>query len=63
MPLNSITSVKAIENIRMGIKRGRVKTLVIESLLFLETVKEEVIDEIKTILSKDRESNKLMGIK
>ena len=46
----------AIENIRMGTNRGRVSTLVIESLLFLEIVIEEVIEEIKTILRRERVS-------
>ena len=44
----------AIENIRMGTNSGRVRTLVIESLLFLEIVIEEVIEEIKTILRRER---------
>ena len=50
----SITSLIAIENIRMGMNSGRVSTLVIESLLFLEIVIEEVIEEIKTILRRER---------
>jgi hypothetical protein len=50
----SITSLIAIENIRMGTNSGRVRTLVIESLLFLEIVIEEVIEEIKTILRRER---------
>tara|TARA_B100001121_G_C18209627_1_gene398581 strand:+ start:219 stop:482 length:264 start_codon:yes stop_codon:yes gene_type:complete len=50
----SITSLIAIENIRIGTNRGRVRTLVIESLLFLEIVIEEVIEEIKTILRRER---------
>ena len=33
---------------------GRVSTLVIESLLFLEIVIEDVIEEIKTILRRER---------
>tara|TARA_Y100000591_G_scaffold88551_1_gene74729 strand:- start:29 stop:280 length:252 start_codon:yes stop_codon:yes gene_type:complete len=49
-----ITSLIAIENIRMGMNSGRVSTLVIESLLFLEIVIEEVIEEIKTILRRER---------
>ncbi len=40
----------------MGTNSGRVRTLVIESLLFLEIVIEEVIEEIKTILRRDRVS-------
>ena len=50
----SITSLIAIENIRMGTNSGRVRTLVIESLLFLEIVIEDVIEEIKTILRRER---------
>tara|TARA_Y100001935_G_scaffold85699_1_gene71181 strand:- start:292 stop:555 length:264 start_codon:yes stop_codon:yes gene_type:complete len=50
----SITSLIAIENIRMGINSGSVSTLVIESLLFLEIVIEDVIEEIKTILRRER---------
>ena len=50
----SITSLIAIENIRIGTNRGRVRTLVIESLLFLEIVIEEVIEAIKTILKRER---------
>ena len=38
----------------MGTNNGRVRTLVIESLLFLEIVIEEVIEEIKTILRRER---------
>ena len=38
----------------MGINSGRVSTLVIESLLFLEIVIEDVIEEIKTILRRER---------
>tara|TARA_B100000900_G_scaffold278987_1_gene238603 strand:+ start:508 stop:723 length:216 start_codon:yes stop_codon:yes gene_type:complete len=37
----------------MGTNSGRVRTLVIESLLFLEIVIEEVIDEIKTMLKRE----------
>ena len=48
-----MTSLIAIENIRIGTKRGSVRTLVIESLLFLEIVMEEVIDEIKTMLKRE----------
>ena len=47
---NSITSLMAIEKIIMGTKRGRVSTLVIESLLFLEMVIEAVMEDIKTTL-------------
>tara|TARA_B100000900_G_C20154461_1_gene543258 strand:+ start:131 stop:409 length:279 start_codon:yes stop_codon:yes gene_type:complete len=38
----------------MGTNSGRVSTLVIESLLFLEIVIEDVIEEIKTILRRER---------
>jgi len=31
--------------------------------LFLEIVKEEVMEEINTILRRDKESNKFIGIK
>ena len=48
-----MTSLIAIENISMGTKRGSVRTLVIESLLFLEIVMEEVIEEIKTMLKRE----------
>jgi len=48
-----MTSLIAIENISIGTKRGSVRTLVIESLLFLEIVIEEVIEEIKTILKRE----------
>ena len=48
-----MTSLIAIENISMGTKRGSVRTLVIESLLFLEIVIEEVIEEIKTMLKRE----------
>ena len=47
---NSITSLMAIEKIIMGTKRGRVNTLVIESLLFLEMVIDAVMEDIKTTL-------------
>jgi len=50
-----MTSLIAIENISIGTKRGSVRTLVIESLLFLEIVIEEVIDEIKTMLKRESE--------
>ena len=48
-----MTSLIAIENISIGTKRGSVRTLVIESLLFLEIVIEEVIEEIKTMLKRE----------
>ena len=48
-----MTSLIAIENISIGTKRASVRTLVIESLLFLETVMEEVIEEIKIILKRE----------
>ena len=49
----SITSLIAIENIRIGTNNGRVRTLVIDSLLFLDIVIEEVIEEIKTMLKRE----------
>ena len=49
----SITSLIAIENISIGTNSGSVRTLVIESLLFLEIVIDEVIEEIKTILKRE----------
>ena len=49
-----MTSLIAIENISIGTNSGSVRTLVIESLLFLEIVIEEVIEEIKTILKRER---------
>lgn len=48
-----MTSLIAIENISIGTKRESVRTLVIESLLFLEIVIEEVIEEIKTMLKRE----------
>jgi hypothetical protein len=59
----SITSVIAIENIRIGTKRGSVSTLVMESLLFLEIVIDEVIEEIKTMLRRERARSKLIEIR
>ena len=53
--LKSITSVIAIENIRIGTKRGSVKILVRESLLFFDIVIEAVMEAIKTILRSDRD--------
>lgn len=52
----SITSLIAIENIRIGTNNGRVRTLVIDSLLFLDIVIDDVIEEIKTILKRERAS-------
>ena len=49
----SITSLIAIENISIGTNNGSVRTLVIESLLFLEIVIDEVMEEIKTILKRE----------
>ena len=46
----SITLLIAIEKIRIGTNRGRVNTLVIESLLFFEMVIDAVIEDIKTML-------------
>jgi len=51
--LISITSLIAIENISIGTNNGSVRTLVIESLLFLEIVIDEVMEEIKTILKRE----------
>ena len=51
-----MTSLIAIEKISIGTKRGSVRTLVIESLLFLEIVIEEVIEDIKTILKRESAS-------
>jgi hypothetical protein len=59
----SITSVIAIEKIRIGTKRGSVSTLVMESLLFLEIVIDEVIEEIKTMLRRERARRKLIEIR
>jgi hypothetical protein len=59
----SITSVIAIENIRIGTKRGSVSTLVMESLLFLEIVIDEVIEEIKTMLRRESARRKLIEIR
>ena len=52
----SITSLIAIENIRIGTNKGRVRTLAIDSLLFLDIVIDDVIEEIKTILKRERAS-------
>tara|TARA_A200000159_G_C7216425_1_gene294274 strand:+ start:630 stop:824 length:195 start_codon:yes stop_codon:yes gene_type:complete len=61
--LKSITSVIAIENIRIGTKRGSVKILVRESLLFLDIVIEAVMEAIKTILRSDRDKRIFICIK
>ena len=53
----------AIENIRIGTKRGRVNTLVIESLLFLEMVIDAVIEDIKTMLRSERANKIFIEIK
>ena len=53
----------AIENIRIGTNRGSVSTLVIESLLFLEIVMDEVIEEIKTMLRRESARRKLIEIR
>ena len=53
-------SVIAIEKINSGINNGKVKTLVIENLLFFEIVREAVIEEIKTILRRDKDNNALI---
>ena len=47
----------------MGTNSGRVRTLVIESLLFLEIVIEEVIEEIKTMLIRERARRIFIGNK
>ena len=60
LPLKSIISVIAIEKINSGINKGKVKTLVIENLLFFEIVREAVIEEIKTILRRDSDNNALI---
>ena len=49
----SIKFVIAIEKIRIGTKRGSVKILVRDSLLFLEMVIDAVIDAIKTMLKRE----------
>ena len=58
-----MTSLIAIENISIGTKRGSVRTLVIESLLFLEMVMEAVIEDIKTMLRSESASKILIEIK
>ena len=55
-----MTSLIAIENISLGTKRGSVRTLVIESLLFREIVIEEVIEEIKTMLKRESARRKFI---
>lgn len=52
-----------MEKIKIGTKRGRVKTLVIESLLFFEMVMEAVIEDIKTMLRSDSASKILIETK
>ena len=54
---------QAIEKIKIGIKRGKVKTLVIDNLLFFEIVMEAVIEDIKMMLNKDSANNKLIDKK
>ena len=61
--LKSITSVIAIENIRIGTKRGNVKILVRESLLFFDMVIEAVMEAIKIILRSDRDKRIFICIK
>jgi hypothetical protein len=61
--LKSITSVIAIENIRIGTKRGSVKILVRESLLFLDIVIEAVMEAIKIILRSDRDKRIFICVK
>ena len=61
--LKSITSVIAIENIRIGTKRGSVKILVSESLLFLDIVIEAVMEAIKIILRRDRDKRIFICVK
>ena len=51
--LKSIKSVIATEIIKTGTKRGKVKILVIESLLFLDIVIDAVIEDIKITLKRD----------
>ena len=58
-----MTSLIAIENISIGTKRGSVRTLVIESLLFLEMVMEAVIEDIKTMLRSESASKILIETK
>ena len=58
-----MTSLIAIENISIGTKRGSVRTLVIESLLFLEIVMEAVIEDIKTMLRSESASKILIETK
>ena len=63
MVSKSITLLMAIEKIRIGTKRGRVNTLVIESLLFLEMVIDAVIEDIKTMLRSERANKIFIEIK
>ena len=53
----------AIEKIKIGTNKGRVKTLVTDSLLFLEIVIAAVIEDMKTTLNSDKNNKKLIGIK
>ena len=63
MVSKSITLLIAIEKIRIGTNRGRVNTLVIESLLLLEMVIDAVIEDIKTILRSESASKIFIEIK
>ena len=59
----SITLLRAIEKIKIGTNRGRVNTLVIESLLFLEMVIDAVIEDIKTMLRSESANKIFIEIK
>ena len=63
MVSKSITLLIAIEKIKIGTNSGRVNTLVIESLLFLEMVMEAVIEDIKTMLRSESANKILIEIK
>lgn len=53
----------AIENISMGMNNGNVSTLVMDNLLFLEIVMDEVIEDMKTILKRERLKRAFIDIK
>ena len=47
----------------MGMNNGNVSTLVMDNLLFLEIVTDEVIEDMKTILKRERLKRAFIDIK
>ena len=47
----------------MGMNNGNVSTLVMDNLLFLEIVMDEVIEDMKTILKRERLKRAFIDIK